>query len=102
MGWIEETIGYALKNGTVSNSAITIGGAPFDFSAAQLKAAAVAVVIANANGIAITWEGTDPTATKGLPIAESGSVKIEGNTNVNALKFIRLTDDATVTVILEK
>jgi hypothetical protein len=93
----------ALKNGTVGASVVTIGSAPFDFSAELLANAAQVTICVNTNGIVITWDGaTDPTATKGLPIAAGVSLTLPGKTNISRLRMIKSgASDATVTLLLE-
>lgn len=90
----------AAKNGTVGTSVIALGTAPFDFSAANLRRAVEATVVANTNGIVVTWEGTNPTATLGVPVAAGAYEKIVGD--VARIRMIsKDTSNATVTVILE-
>ena len=97
------TNAFEMKGNTISNTALAISHASWGWGSTDLSSAAKAIIVANAEGIVISWEGTDPTTTLGLPIPEGSSIEISGNTNIQNLKFIRGgASDATVTVILEK
>jgi hypothetical protein len=89
----------AAKNGTVGTSVIALGTSPFDFSTANLMRAYEATVVANTNGVVVTWEGTNPTTTLGVPIAAGEHLVVRGD--VARIKMIsKDTSNATVTVIL--
>ena len=93
---------YALKNGTVSNTALSLGTAPFDFSAANIAAADHMKVTANANSVSYTIDATVPTAAVGHVLAASTNVTITGQRNIATWQMIRVGSDATVTVTLLK
>lgn len=48
------------------------------------------------------WDGTDPTASVGYPMAAGTHWSINGRDLIVALKFIRQTDDAVVSVAFMK
>ena len=87
---------------TVSNSAKAVTHGDFGFDAADLAAAQRAYVTARDAGVMVTWSGVTPTATLGHLIAQNGTIEVSGNTNINALSFIREdATDAEVSVTLE-
>ena len=97
------TTAFAMKGNTISNAALAISHASWSWGSTDLNGAIKAIVAVNAQGIVLTYDGTDPTTTLGLPLASGSSVEIYGNVNIQNLKFIRSGgSDATVTVILEK
>jgi len=90
------------KNGTVADVVVALGTAPFDFSTANLLRAAEAIVVANTNGIVITWEGTNPTATLGMPVAAGSHYVVEGRDDIPRVRIIsKDTVAADVTVFLK-
>lgn len=100
---IQTTIAYEMKGKTISTAAVAISHASWSWGAADLSTAERAIIAANAEGVILSWDGTDPTATLGLPLAAGESVAIVGNVNIQNLKFIRSGgSDATITVILER
>ena len=97
------TNAFTMKVNTVSNTALAISNASWSWGSTDLSTAVKAVISANAKSIVATFDGTDPTTTLGLPIAEGASLSIDGNLNIQNMKLIRATgDDATVTIILWK
>lgn len=94
---------YALKGNTISTSALPITDASWSWGATDLAGADQAVVACNTNGVVVTWDGTAPTASLGVPLAAGEWVLVKGNANVQNLKLIRSGgSDAAVTVTLEK
>ena len=97
------TNAFEMKGNTISDSVLAISNASWSWGSTDLSSAEKAIIVSNAEGVVISWDGTDPTTTLGLPIPEGSSVEISGNPNIQNLKFIRSgASDATVTVILEK
>lgn len=96
-------LAYALKGNTISNTAMAISHASWSWGASDLAQADRAIIACNTQGVVATWNGTDPTASLGIPVAAGATLVVEGNANIQALKFIRSGgSDATVTVQLEK
>lgn len=94
---------YVTKSATISNAAKAITHGDFAWGTTDLALARLAIISPRSAGVMFTYDGTDPTATFGHPIATSGIVAIEGNANIRALKFIREAGvDATLTITLEK
>jgi hypothetical protein len=52
------------------------------------------------NDINYTVDGTDPTATTGIPLQAGASVEISGRNNLNRLQMIRASADSAVYVEL--
>lgn len=100
---IQPTLAYAMQGNTVTNAVLTIDHASWGWGATDLAEAKAAYVIANVNGVTISWDGTDPTITLGLVVSANEAAQVSGNPNIQNLKMIRTGGvDATVTVILEK
>jgi len=94
---------YAMKGNTVSNAALAISNASWSWVSTDLSTAVKMTISANAKSVVVSFDGTNPTTTLGLPIAEGASLSVDGNLNIQNLKLIRDTaDDATVTIILWK
>lgn len=94
---------YALKGNTISSSALAISHASWSWGANDLAQADKATIACNTNGVVVSWNGTDPTATLGVPVAAGAKIEVLGNKNVQALKLIRSGgSDAAVSVQLEK
>lgn len=103
MPGLQAPFAYALKSGTVANTALAMGTSPFDFSAAELAAADQMYVTADAYSISYTLNGTTPTTAIGHILAAAANIIVSGNRNVNTFLMIRATSDsATVTVSLLK
>lgn len=97
------TNAFEIKGNTISSTALAISHASWAWGATDLSTAVKAYVSCNTNGVVISWDGTNPTATLGLPLAAGASIEIYGNANIQNLKFIRSGgSDAVVTVQLEK
>lgn len=94
---------YRLKGNTISNSALAISHASWSWEENDLADAARATVACNSNGVVVSWGGTDPTTTLGIPLAAGAHIEVVGNRNVQNLKFIRSGgSDAAVSIQLEK
>lgn len=85
---------------TISNTAIAITNGSLAFTAANLAAADVAYISAATGDLRVLCTGDDPTATVGIPVTAGGLTVIEGNAAINALKMIRQSVDAVVTIVL--
>lgn len=100
---VQARLAYRTKAATISNSAVAISAAGWSWTSGDLAKADAAVVSAIGNGVSLTWDGTTPTATLGMPLPAGSTVEIEGNGNVQALQLIRSgSGDATVSITLEK
>ena len=86
--------------GTISNTAVALA-ALTGYDAATHGTANRAVIGVATDAIRVTWNGTAPTTTVGHHIAVNGTLTIEGAAKVAALKFIRITTDAAITITLE-
>jgi hypothetical protein len=94
---------YALKGNTISTTALAISHASWSWGSTDLAEADRAVVACNTEGVALTYDGTTPTASLGIPLAAGANLEVKGNANIRALKLIRSGgSDAAVTVQLEK
>lgn len=94
---------YSLKGNTISSTALAISHASWNWGASDLAEADKAIIACNTNGVVVTWNGTDPTASLGIPLAAGANLVITGNANIQALKLIRSGgSDAAVSVQLEK
>ena len=94
---------FVMKGNTISNAALAISHASWGWGVTDVSTAVKAVISSNVKSIVFSVDGTDPTTTLGVTIAEGASLSIDGNLNIQNLKFIRATgDDATVTIILWK
>jgi hypothetical protein len=97
------TSASAFGSMTISTTVIPISHATLDFSAAELAAAERATLTVRTAGVMYRYDGGDPTATVGHLLAQNGTATIEGNANVQALRFIReAAADAALSVTLEK
>lgn len=93
------TTAISMKGTTVSSSAKTL--ADFSFSSDATGKAKRAIISSVTDGIMVSWDGTAPTSTLGHPCPVNQTIVVQGNVNINALKFIRVTNDAAVTITLE-
>jgi len=94
---------YALKGNTISTSVIAISAGSWSWGATDLAEADQALICCNTNGVVLTYDGTNPTASLGIALAAGAQMTVKGNANILALKFIRSGgSDATLTVQLEK
>lgn len=92
---------YASNTDTVSSIARTMSDV--GFSAAELAAAQRAVISVATDAIRLRKDGSDPSATVGHYVgANAEPVVIEGNADIQRLRFIRVTADAALYVDLEK
>lgn len=97
------TTAYQTKAATVSNAEVPISAAGWQWSAGNLALADAATITAHSNPVCVTWDGTTPTATTGAFVASGATIKVQGNTNVQAIKLIRQAGgDAVVSITLEK
>lgn len=88
------------KSATVGSTVVTMSS--FSFSAGVLSKARYATITSHTAGVVFTYHGGDPTALSGHAIATGGTVQLQGNANVNALRLIRSSStDATVSITLE-
>lgn len=93
---------YRLKGNTIGTSALAVSDATWGWGENDLADAAKATVACNSNGVVVSWNGTDPTTTLGVPLAAGASIEVIGNRNVQNLKFIRSGgSNAAVSVQLE-
>ena len=96
-------VAYRTKTVTISTAAVLISAAGWSWTAGDVAAADAAVVSAIGQGISMTFDGTTPTATLGVPVPAGSTVTVEGFTNVANIQLIRSGGaDATVSVTLEK
>lgn len=105
MGDYNVTKASEMKGATVSNVVKAISHIDFGFTAGILATAEVAVITARTEGVMITWDGTDPTATLGHLIDTTmlGPFVLKGRAKINALKFLReAAADTDVTITLEQ
>jgi hypothetical protein len=86
------------KSLTVSSVAKTM--ADFGFTAAYLARAKYALISADGDAVKYLFTGDAPTTTVGHELPDAATHRVNGNTNVNNLKFIRCTGDVTVTVVI--
>lgn len=99
----QPTNAFAMKGNIVTDVVLAISHTSWAWGTTDVSTAVRAYVIANTQDIVVSWDGTDPTATLGLPLAAGSSLEVYGNVNIQNLKMIRAgISDATVTVILEK
>ena len=102
-GTVWSTRAYTTSTMTISSSAITISNSSFSWSVTDLTDAEVAVISAHTQAVNFTWDGNDPTATKGQPVAAGGTVRLVGTDNIANLRFIRSSgSDGVVSITLEK
>ena len=96
-----ETKAYAMKDATISNTALTMTG--IGFTAAQLARARRALITVDVNNVRITYDGTTPTASLGHAVSNNlASFYLEGNANIQNLQLIRGSGtDGEVTITLE-
>lgn len=98
---IKQGYGLATKSNTISNTALAISHASWSWGAADLPMAERAYITCHTEGIVISWDGTNPSAVFGLPLAAGRTIEIIGNINIQNLKFIRSgLSDAAVSVTL--
>ena len=102
---IRNTVAYATKTAAISTAAVTIGAVAFGWAATDLDRAARAWVSAQDADIRVTWSGVTPTGVIGHEIADTYTLILNANENIQNLKFILDSDaagDAVVVVTLEK
>ena len=98
---LQITSPYTRNTDTVSSTARTM--TDVGFSAAELNQAERAVITITGDAMRWTHDGTAPTAALGAYLAANSSpLVISGNANVRRLRFIRVTTDVALLVILEK
>lgn len=96
-----DTQAFASKSAAISSTAKAVSHADFGWTAGDLDKARGATITAHTQAVVFTYDGSTPTATHGHVLPANGTVSIQGNTNIQALKFIRQSSDATVSVTLE-
>jgi len=102
-GSLWATRAFTTSTMTIGSSAITISNPSFGWSATDLTDAEAAVISAHTQAINFTWDGNDPTATKGQPLAAGSTVRLVGTDNIANLRFIRSGgSDGIVSITLEK
>lgn len=91
------------KTGTISSTAKGLVDTEFGFTAAQIDAASRARISVDTQPARYTYDGvTTPTANVGHIAPVNVTFFIEGNLNLQKLKFIRQGgSDAIVSVTLE-
>lgn len=82
---------------------ITVSSVSLGFTAASAyptggPAADMAVVDVETNGIRYRADGTAPTASVGNPVAAAATFTVCGQPSIKAVRFIRQTSDATLSV----
>lgn len=103
MATLYQPVAYAMKGNTASTSALPISDSSWNWGANDLAQADQAIVACNTNGAVVSWDGTDPTASLGVPLAAGEWIKIVDNENVQNISLIRSgLIDAAVSIILEK
>lgn len=94
---------YETKTHTIGNTAVAIDAVGWSWGTDDLANADAAVVAAHTNAVNLTYDGTTPTTTTGVPIAASGSVRVTGNASVRAIQLIRSSsNNATASITLER
>lgn len=90
--------GFAFEQITVSST--SIGFTATTYAPNGSRAADMAVVTVETNGIRYRDDGVAPTASVGEPVASATSpnLLVCGQPNVKAVRFIRQTSDATISV----
>lgn len=95
------TKAFRCKSATVSSTAKAVSDGTFSWTAGDLDKARVATVTAHTANVVYTYDGSTPTATNGHVLPANSTIQVQGNTNIQALQFIRQSSDATVSVTLE-
>lgn len=94
---------YSVKGNTISTAAVAISAAGWSWGTTDLAGAEQAIVSCNTQGVTLTFDGTDPTATVGIVLAANDRIIVKGNQNIQNIKLIRSGgSDALVTIQLEK
>lgn len=95
--------GQVTKQATISSAAVLLTALPVTpFTAAQVLAAARAVITVRTSQINIRYDGTSPTVAIGHLFVSGDVFEILGNDNIARLEFIRNgATDADITVTLE-
>lgn len=95
--------GQVTKQVTISSAAVLLTALPVDpFTAAQVLAAARAVITVRTSQINIRYDGTSPTVAIGHLFLVGDVFEILGNNNIERLEIIRNgATDADITVTLE-
>ena len=86
---------------------LTISNTALGFTAATLietnkENAVRAVVTVESKSIRYRTDGSDPTTTTGHLVYTGGMIVIEGKTNLERFRAIRVTDDATIQVTYQR
>ena len=103
MAGVQAATAYQTKAATVGVAAVLITAVGWAWTEGYLALADVAYISAHTNGVCLTWDGTTPTATLGLPIAAGSTVELQCNVNIQAVQLIRSGGaDATVSITLAK
>ncbi len=100
---INVPLGAATKQVTISDTAVLLTALPSTpFTAAQVDAAARALITVRTNAINLRYDGTSPTVAIGHLYSSEVVFAILGNENIKQLQLIRnSTDDSVVTITLE-
>lgn len=86
------------KSASVSSTVVPLSG--FSFTAAELQKASYALITCVTDAVMVTFDGTDPTATLGHPVQEElGRLEVIGP-DVQLIKLIRASGDATATITI--
>jgi len=100
---IQTTLAYTFGTNTIADTALNIDDAGFSWGVTDLANAQSAYITTRTAGVMYTYDGTTPTATIGHLLAQNGNVRIDGNVNINNLKFIREAGvSAVLSITLEK
>ena len=100
---INVPLAQASKQVTISSAAVKLTALPVSpFTAAQVLAAARAVITVRSSQINIRYDGTSPTVAIGHLYLIGDVFEVLGNNNIERLEFIRNgSTDADITVTLE-
>jgi len=82
-------VAYRTKTATISTAAVLIAAAGWSWTAGDVAAADAAIVSAIGQPVSLTFDGTTPTASLGVPIPAGSTVTVEGYTNVANIQVIR-------------
>lgn len=97
------TTGSAFKSGLVSSTVASMGVAPFDFNASLLAKVERATIGPRKANVMFTYvDGAEPASDIGYCVADRGILVIDGNRNINNLRWTReASTDLTLSVTLE-
>jgi hypothetical protein len=89
-------------SGTVSNTALSLADIS-GLTAALVDGADRVRLTVNSNALHFRYDGGDPTTSAGHQVPTNGTLILDGNHNLKALRLIRSgASDATVAITLER